>query len=96
MAIVIIKSPCVGPGCVYYAATQPGETISIPDSHVAELDPKCLIVIEASSAHVAATPARPGSLLREQDWVRQTTPEEAGEILALRQPDPAPAVRRRA
>ena len=96
MAIVIIKSPCVGPGCVYYAATQPGETISIPDSHVAELDPKCLIVIEAHSPSLATPIPRPGSLLREQDWVRQTTPEEAGEILALRQPDPAPAVRRRA
>lgn len=97
MAVVFIKSPCVGPGCVYYAATRPGETTSIPDHHVPELDPKCLIVIEATSA-VSREPAPvPGSLLRDADWERNAT--ETAEVLRLRQPDPdvvQPVTRRRA
>lgn len=90
MAVVIFKSPCVGPGSVYYFATPPGETKSIPDAHVAELDPKCLIVIEASS-EVKPTPApTPGTLLRELDWLRAASAEEVAEVKKLRQPDPEP------
>ena len=93
MAEVIFKSPCVGPGCTYYKATEPGETTTIPDAHLPELDPKCLIVIKDTSAPPPKPPVVP--TLREQDEARQAS-EEAAEVIRLRQPDHLPPAAERA
>ena len=92
MAVVIFKAPCVGPGCVWYEPSKPvpGIEVSIPDWHVAELDPKCLIVITAASPDPEPAPkATEGTLLKDYDWQRAI---EDTEVLKLRQPDPPPVV----
>ena len=98
MAVVIFKAPCVGPGSTYYHQTLPGEETEIPDEHLSELDPKCLIVIKTTSEVTTEPPRAPGYLLREHDWLRKATTEEDKEVERLRQKEDAngkPVVRRR-
>lgn len=84
MAIVFFKAPCVGPGSVYYFPTPHGQTTTIPDEHLAELDAKSLIVIEAKSEVVAEVAPVSGTLLREHDWLRKASTEEVAEVMKLR------------
>lgn len=94
MAVVYFKSPCVGPGCTYYGQTPFGQTTTIPDAHLAELDHNNLIVIEKTSEVEREEQPAANTLLREHDWLRKATAEENAEVLKLRQGE-APAVKRR-
>lgn len=86
MAEIILKAPWVAPGCHYLHATEPNETTHIPDAWVKEVPPGT-IVIEETSPTPTAQPRTPGTLLREQDWLRKASTEEITEVLRLREPE---------
>ena len=93
MAEIYLKAPWVAPGCHYLHATPAGETTHIPDHWVKEVPPGT-IILEEMSETPAPAPRAPGTLLREQDWMRKATTEENAEVLRLRQPNATPPARR--
>lgn len=84
MAEVYFKAPCVAPGCHYRGQTPAGETEHIPDWWVAEIDPKCMVVINPTSEVKPEPPPQPENLLRSHDWIRTATEEEDAEVVKLR------------
>lgn len=90
MAVVFFKSPCAG-GNYYYFATPPGQTTTIPDAHLALLDPTSIIVIEETSDSPPEAPPIDNTLLRAHDWYRAASEGEIAEVIKLRSGGPGVA-----